>query len=350
MKQEKILTNLYYKNFDGADKLYIKAKKVDPTIERKDVLEFLKNQSLHQITTKAVNKPQKYLPVFSNTVNNFQMDMMFLTQYKTQNFGYHIVLICIDISTRYLFVYLLKNKDIDSILDAMNMFADDVYNKTGEHIRKLAFDEESSFLSKRFSAFVDEEQITIDVNNSKKHRLSIVDRAIKSMRDKLNKFFVLNQSFVWFHKDPKLNIITQLTKNYNKTEHKAFGNEFSPKEVMSNPILQNYFRQNKIDEYEEILDSKESKDNLQIGDTVRVQINKNTFEKSVPIKFTTRVYVIEKVNTNTVKLKDYEKLIDKKHLKKVIGNEDDEDYTKIENMYSENKKSSKLAKELAKLV
>jgi hypothetical protein len=97
------------------------------------------------------------------------------------------------------------------------------------------------------------------------------------------------------------------------------------------------------------LDVKESKDNWQIGDTVRVQINKNTFEKSVPIKFTTRVYIIEKVNTNTVKLKDYEKLIDKKHLKKVIGNEDDEMFTKIEGMYTDNKKASKLKKELARL-
>jgi hypothetical protein len=349
MKQNKILANLYYTNFDGADKLYIKAKKIDPTIERKDVLEFLKNQSVHQITTKAVNKPQKYLPVFSNTINNYQIDLMFLSSYTNQNYGYHIILVCIDISTRYLFTYFLKNKDNYSIMKELDNFADDVYNKTGEHIRRLAFDEESAFLSKRFLDFVEEEQIEIDVNNSKKHRLPIVDRVIKSLRDKLNKFFVLNQSFNWYYKDPKLNIITQLTKNYNKTEHKAFGNEFSPRDVVSNPILQNYFRQNKIEEYEKILNVKESRDDWQIGDTVRVQINKNTFEKSVPIKFTTRVYIIEKVNTNTVKLKDYEKLIDKKHLKKVIGNEDDEMFTKIEGMYTDNKKSSKLKKELAKL-
>ena len=38
--------------------------------------------------------------------------------------------------------------------------------------------------------------------------------------------------------------------------------------------------EHKIEEYEKILDVKESRDNWQIGDTVRVQINKNTFEKS----------------------------------------------------------------------
>ena len=58
-----ILNNLYYKeyNFDGANSLYEKAKKINPKLTLTIVREWLKKQSTSQFFYKKVGKKNSYL-------------------------------------------------------------------------------------------------------------------------------------------------------------------------------------------------------------------------------------------------------------------------------------------------
>ncbi len=52
----------------------------------------------------------------------YMMDLVFFNQYKTSNKGYSILLMIIEISTRYLYCYVLKTKSQEEILVNLNKF------------------------------------------------------------------------------------------------------------------------------------------------------------------------------------------------------------------------------------
>lgn len=107
-----LLEKLYYNEytgFQGIDKLYRKAKLLNPNIRKTDVKEFLERQSDYQLT-KPIKKP-KYSTIVSPSVrNNFQMDIMYLPDPSTTD-GYKYLLTCIDVYRRYVFRTIIENKN-----------------------------------------------------------------------------------------------------------------------------------------------------------------------------------------------------------------------------------------------
>ena len=81
-----ILNNLYYKdyNFDGANSLHEKAKKINPKITIAFVREWLKKQSTSQVFYKKVGKKQ-FLPIYSEAPHNFQIDLTFFPRISIRN-------------------------------------------------------------------------------------------------------------------------------------------------------------------------------------------------------------------------------------------------------------------------
>ena len=121
-----ILNKLYNEdlNYDNLNTLYHKAKKLDDNITLKQVKEFLKNQETYQLNYKNNNK-KKYKPKNSDIYYSYQIDLTFLGKFKKRNSNYSIIFTAINIDSRYVYAYPLKQKSADEILEKMQKFLKD---------------------------------------------------------------------------------------------------------------------------------------------------------------------------------------------------------------------------------
>src|SRR5690349_3476342 len=93
----------------------IKEEYPQSNITRKDVENFIKNQSVHQIhTNEKVDKTQ-FNPIIAKKIGFLQMDIADLNNYKNYNKGFRYLLVMVDIVSRYSFMEPLKTKSAEEV-------------------------------------------------------------------------------------------------------------------------------------------------------------------------------------------------------------------------------------------
>jgi hypothetical protein len=102
--------------FVGADKLLRRAKEQNPKVTMKQVKEFLAQNPINQVFQKP--KDLKSTPKIHGKVGHYQADLTFLTRYQRQNSNYHILLVVINVNTKYAYVAAFKDKTQETVLGA----------------------------------------------------------------------------------------------------------------------------------------------------------------------------------------------------------------------------------------
>ncbi|KAJ8912554.1 hypothetical protein NQ315_006626 [Exocentrus adspersus] len=128
------------------------------------------------------------------------------------------------------------------------------------------------------------EQYPVKSQNVKK--AAIAETALRTLKSHLYKYFSLNGTYKW------VDILPEITKNYNGTIHRTTG--YKPRDVnISNEeaILKLTYSHIKI----------MGKPKFKVGDIVRVSKSKHVFEKSYKPNWTTELFKIVKVQiTNPI--------------------------------------------------
>ena len=129
MSKKDLLYELYHSdlNFDGLNILYAKAKKLDNTITKNDVKDFLAKQTTTQLTKKKIGK-KLFKPIFSNDYHAYQIDLTFLPMYKFKNSNNDVLFTAININSRYAYAYYGKDKSTPTIMSFLNKFLDEISN------------------------------------------------------------------------------------------------------------------------------------------------------------------------------------------------------------------------------
>ena len=63
-----------------------------------------------------------YPPILGNVDGSFQSDLMFMTNYKTKNSGFHIIFNFIEITSRKAYSYKMKTKKAGEIIENFKQF------------------------------------------------------------------------------------------------------------------------------------------------------------------------------------------------------------------------------------
>src|SRR5690606_3644751 len=108
MYVDKLLSGLYYdpeKGLGTAKQLYKLVK--DLKIPYKTVEEFVNKQEVQQIVAQ---QKKSYIPIIGRTNSDYQLDVMFLNQYKKYNDGYIGLFNLIEITSRKVYCIPIKNK------------------------------------------------------------------------------------------------------------------------------------------------------------------------------------------------------------------------------------------------
>ena len=183
-----------------------------------------------------------------------------MSDVSTVNKIFKFILVCIDIFSRFLYAIPLKDKETRTIINSM------------EKIFKLAkpeiinCDNGSEFISRSFKKLAENNNIKINyVEVGDHHKLSIIDRVVRTLREKISNYLVMHNTNTY------INVLPNLIHSYNNNFYS--GIKMIPSEVKDTDETITALMQNM---YEKAI-QKENK--FDVNNSVRYIINFKQFEK-----------------------------------------------------------------------
>jgi len=282
MNNTEILNKIYYdveKGLGTAQQLYEQVK--DKGIKLNEVKNFINNQETQQIFAP---KHKNYTAIIGHTNEDYQMDSMYLEQYKKQNDGYIGLMNFIEITSRKAYCIPIKNKTQSEISRVFEIF----YKQVNGKIKTITTDNEASFKN----AILKHKNIThYTCDPNEKTMVGKIERFNRTIRTKITKYMKTFKTAKW------IDVIDKLVSNYNNTKHSV--TKMRPIDVISDEKF------NKIRDIEQ-KKSENALDEISmfnIGDKVRVLKNKSKFAKGGE-EFSKGIYIIDKINNNSFILKN----------------------------------------------
>lgn len=205
--------NIYYFNpkdtagYSSVQKLH---EKVKDRKSFKQVQNWLSNQLAYSL-----NKPiRKKFPTRSYKVAGvnelWQMDLMEMIPFARINNGNKYILNCIDVFSRFARSQPVKSKSGIDIAKAIEkMFKSAVPINVQTDMGKEFYNKHVQSLFKKYN--INHYSVT------SQYKAAIVERFNRTLRSKLNKYFVYTGKKLWY------NVLQDFVDSYNKTRHRGIG-------------------------------------------------------------------------------------------------------------------------------
>ena len=250
--------------------------------------EFYDNQAVNQIYKKQ-NQKNKYKQIESPRYEpgNLQIDIQFFTRFpKKINRNYIYLLNILDVYSRYVKSYPLKNKKSDSVLPHIREYIKEFRKIYPKNEISITLDAGTEFLG-GVKKYLDKKEIKIYIATpgmNTKNRNYLVERFHKTFWEKLRKVLTHEESLSW------VDYYSDIIENYNNTIHSKTG--ATPKSI---------FIDKEIRTAESFLKRINIENKFEIGDVVRVLKNKKNFTK----KSFTANWSINKYKISSIEGKRY---------------------------------------------
>ena len=249
--------------------------KFNPLFPGQNTKEWLEHQdayTLHAPLRKNFPRKQYYVTTRNELVQGDLADFQNVSKY---NHGFRYVLCLIDVFSRYVWTYPVKNKNGETIASVLKHHFDNVervpiYFQTdlgtefyNRHVKKVL----NEFDIKHYS-----------VDSDKK--AAIVERAIRTLKQKLYRYFTRFQTYRY------IDVLADVVQSYNNTVHRSI--KMAPAEVSDDRVRQVY---NTLYENKPVTSSKFK---FSEGMNVRVSKLKSLFEKGYYPNYTREIFTISK--------------------------------------------------------
>ena len=221
----------------------------------------------------------------------WQMDLADMQSMQKFNDGYHYLLVCIDVFSKYAWVVPLKNKTGPSLVEALKIIL-----TSGRKPEKIITDQGTEFFNKHFKALLKDKDIEL-YNTYNETKASIVERLIRTLKTRMWRYFTAKKTMRY------IDILPDLVYSYNHTVHRSI--KMRPTDVTVDNEKQIWHTLYDDDDDGE----KHVKYKFKIGDQVRIRKIKRTFEKGYLPNFSKEIFTISKqvpCYPSVYKLKDYD--------------------------------------------
>ena len=208
-------------------------------------------------------------------------DLIEYPKFKVINKGYVYILLLIDCFTKQVFIAPMKKKDQNNSALAF----EEILKTFDEFPKNLVTDGGKEF----FNSSVAKVFQNYGINHYKtptktKWKASMAERAIRTIKDRLQKYFAKNKNHIW------IDVVDQIVKNYNATPHSSHG--IPPQDVAD---------ENRDDVYKKLYPNKHLTTVCKFskGDKVRILKEKTEFEKGYTQKWSDEIYKIKNVRQSS---------------------------------------------------
>ena len=152
---EKVLRELYYDSkhpsaYTSVDNVYRAARKVLPTLKRKDVDTWFQSQltpTIHKPTR--VSFPRNRVLVF-NIDDQWQADLVDMSSKAKYNDGYTFILTCIDCFSKYAWAIPIMSKHGTEIVESLKH----IFSTSARKPKRLQTDKGKEFLNTKVHKFL----------------------------------------------------------------------------------------------------------------------------------------------------------------------------------------------------
>ncbi|CAO4361643.1 unnamed protein product [Caenorhabditis nigoni] len=279
MSEKNQLLEKLYKDpkhgFRGVSNLFSRARKLDPTITRKDVVSYLHTNDAYTRHFHKVKNIQHNPWVASGPDSHHMADLAMLPSLKKHNQGYCYILVVVDVFSRYLFVRPMKNKECSTTTDAYT----DIIKSTWRIPSRLYTDKGTEFMGKTFKTLVKSLGIVHMNPKNTNVKACYAENAIMRIKNKLEKWFTASGSFAW------TSVLDDIVEGLNSTYMDSIGT--SPEKVTWKNAQKVWNR----------LYGSSHKRNpkFKVEDTVRVLLENSPFAKGTRAKWSEEVFKVVKV-------------------------------------------------------
>ena len=303
LSNEDIIKNYYHNPATGLGSirtLYVKLRQEFPNrnITLKQVQDVVSVQVTHQVHKQIKIPLTEFNQIRSPGRGEFQIDLLDLSEYKSHNRNYRYVLVVEDIYSRYSFVEPLRNKNSDSVLDAMKLIENQIL-ETIPRIWSFCMDAGSEFDNLKFNRYFS--SVKMYRKSPKIHTTTgIVEARNHFFRNIIQRYFTSRHTLNW------LTDIQNINDNINNSINRT--TKETPTDIWNGKSNNN----------EEI---RQKPMQFQVGDAVRLRKKLNTFEKATAGLFSNTVYKISEIIGLGYHLQNYPEKVFNWQLQKINGME-----------------------------
>ena len=273
--------------FTGRRAFYRSLKDEGKEVTHKKVKRYLESDDVYTLH-KPVKRPKHYRRVYTKRIGYlYQADLIDVTKYSQENYGYKWMLLVIDTFSKYLWIFPMKNKRGESVTKALTNFL--TYNTP----EKFQTDQGVEFYNQFFKELVQKLGIN-HYSTFSPIKCAIAERAIRTLKTRLERVYSSRGSHRW------IDVIDDIVRGYNNSYHSSIG--MKPNQVNS-------------DNESEVRDrlfppitTKFRKD-FKVGDSVRITRQKSAFQKGYEQTYSYQIYQIRRVQDTkppTYLIKDFD--------------------------------------------
>ena len=247
-----------------------------------------KDPKLEVFRTHRKQPVKDFIPI-NSLRDGWQADLMFLDSYARYNSNYGILLVLIEIPTRYGVVYPLKKKS-------------DTFEKFKDFIKEyrpnlIITDKGGEFVNNKIKDLFKENNVKL-YDTKYKNQVGIVERFNRTLRNLIERYIQLKGSYNY------VDALPEILKQYNNHIHRTTG--YSPNYLKNNVNKQDEFIKKQNQKIHKVRNEIEKY--FKPGMKIRKLINKALFEKGATPKYSSEVYEIIKVEPPWIYLNDDSKV------------------------------------------
>ncbi|KAH7709671.1 hypothetical protein AAVH_23055 [Aphelenchoides avenae] len=285
-------------SFSGVRNLLAEARRHDPTITRKDVVDFLERERTYTLHRKRRVRYKRLRTVPSGLMTDVQADLMDFQKFAAGNDGHAYALLAVDVMSRRMFVVPVKTKHSTSRAKNITPSMKTAFTALFEQMPclpwKIFSDKGTEFESAPMKAFFKQKDILKHVSQSDDTKACVAERAIQTLKRRLYRYLSHNRTKRW------VDVLPSIVAAINRTKCRVTG--MRPVD-MNERNWQPIWRQLYSDSY-----TPQKRDTrYKSGTTVRMDVAKKTFEKGYLPNFSREVFKIKRVrpgNRTTYALED----------------------------------------------
>jgi transposase InsO family protein len=211
------------------------------------------------------------------------MDIFDLAKYYKENQGYKYILCIVDVYSRKVWTYKLKNKDNINVFESFQQFIKDS-NIEKYKPTMIMSDHDSTFTRNQFKEILEKYDIIQNLNiKDDHHALGLIDSFARTLKKTLTRIFLSYNNSNWVKQ------LDEVVDNFNKMPNSAINNL----NITSNDAFKEKSHRTIYDiNYEKSLKNNSVSD-LDVNDKVRI-LTKKLFQKGTESRYSDTVYTIKK--------------------------------------------------------